>query len=559
MDNKKVNWEILSSKKVEDLDTKKIIEILIKNRGINTSDQKKEFLNPVHPEKFKLNELKISSRDLKKSLERLKIALENKEKVIIYGDYDADGISGTAVLWETLFDLGFDVWPYIPERFLEGYGVNHESVKVLKEKFPKLGVLITVDNGIVAQEDISKIGKLGIDVIVTDHHEKGKEKLKSFSIIHTTQVSGSGVAWIFSREIAKYFKKNTDLDSKLDLVAIGTIADQVSLTGANRSFVKWGLQKLNETNRTGLISLFKKSGLKEGEIGTYEVGYVIAPRINAMGRIEHGIDSLRILCTKSVKRSEELANILENTNQKRQRIVEQVVNHAKKMIAKGYVGKVLILADKSYNEGVIGLAASKLVEEFYKPAIVISKGKQMSKASARSISGFNIIKALREIDDLWENGGGHPMAAGFSILTSNIDKFENRFKKISNTMLTDDILAKTIKIDMNLGFSNINLELIDEISKLDPFGIGNSYPLFMTKNVLVKDAKIIGKDKKHLRLFLQNDNKFIEAIAFNKADSYSKLVKDSLIQIAYSIDKNIWDGREKIQIKVRDIIFSNLL
>jgi len=559
MDNKKVNWEILSSKKVEDLDTKKIIEILIKNRGINTSDQKKEFLNPVHPEKFKLNELKINSRDLKKSLGRLKIALENKEKVIIYGDYDADGISGTAVLWETLFDLGFDVWPYIPERFLEGYGVNHESVKVLKEKFPKLGVLITVDNGIVAQEDISKISKLGIDVIVTDHHEKGKEKLKSFSIIHTTQVSGSGVAWIFSREIAKYFKKNTDLDSKLDLVAIGTIADQVSLTGANRSFVKWGLQKLNETNRTGLISLFKKSGLKEGEIGTYEVGYVIAPRINAMGRIEHGIDSLRILCTKSIKRSEELANILESTNQKRQGIVEQVVTHAKKMIAKGYVGKVLILADKSYNEGVIGLAASKLVEEFYKPAIVISKGKQMSKASARSISGFNIIKALREIDDLWENGGGHPMAAGFSILTSNIDKFEKRFKKISNTLLTDDILAKTIKIDMNLGFSNISLELIDEISKLEPFGIGNYSPLFMTKNVLVKDVKIVGKDKKHLRLFLQNDNKFIEAIAFNKADCYSKLVKDSLIQIAYSIDKNIWDGREKIQIKIRDIIFSNLL
>jgi len=422
-----------------------------------------------------------------------------------------------------------------------------------------LGVLITVDNGIVAQEDISKISKLGIDVIVTDHHEKGKEKLKSFSIIHTTQVSGSGVAWIFSREIAKYFKKNTDLDSKLDLVAIGTIADQVSLTGANRSFVKWGLQKLNETNRTGLISLFKKSGLKEGEIGTYEVGYVIAPRINAMGRIEHGIDSLRILCTKSIKRSEELANILESTNQKRQGIVEQVVTHAKKMIAKGYVGKVLILADKSYNEGVIGLAASKLVEEFYKPAIVISKGKQMSKASARSISGFNIIKALREIDDLWENGGGHPMAAGFSILTSNIDKFEKRFKKISNTLLTDDILAKTIKIDMNLGFSNISLELIDEISKLEPFGIGNYSPLFMTKNVLVKDVKIVGKDKKHLRLFLQNDNKFIEAIAFNKADCYSKLVKDSLIQIAYSIDKNIWDGREKIQIKIRDIIFSNLL
>lgn len=559
MDNKKVNWEVIFDKKNEELNSKKIIEVLLKNRGIKSSDQKKEFLDPIHPNKIKLDKLKINSKDLKKSLNRLKTVLKNKEKVIIYGDYDADGICGTGILWETLFDLGFDVWPYIPERFMEGYGVNFKSVKLLKDKFPNLGVLITVDNGISAAKEIEKINKLGIDVIITDHHEKPATLAKSFSTIHTTLVSGSGVSYIFSREIQKIFAKDKDMDKRLDLVAIGTIADQVPLVGPNRSFAKWGLIKLNETKRPGLLSLFKEAALKEGEIGTYEVGYIIAPRINAMGRIEHGIDSLRILCTKSTKRSVELANILGNVNKKRQKIVDGVVIHARKIISKGDSNKVLILVDESYHEGVIGLAASRLVEEFYKPAIVISKGKTISKASARSIVGFNIIKAIRKLDNLLENGGGHPMAAGFSILTSNIEKFKKEFQKIADKLLTDEILAKKIKIDMKLNFKNIDLDLVDEISKLEPFGIGNYYPLFMTEKVLVSDARIIGKDKKHLKLFLKSDEKYIDAIAFNKADYHSKLPKDKEFEVVYSIDRNIWDGREKLQLKVRDIIFSNQL
>ena len=197
MDNKKVNWEVIFNKNLDNLNSKKVIEILLQNRGIKNATQKKEFLNPIHPEKLTLDKLKISKKEIDKSLERLKKALKNKEKVIIYGDYDADGISGTAVLWETLFSLGFDVWPYIPERFSEGYGINFESVKNLKKQFPNLGVLITVDNGIVATKDVKKINNLEVDVIVTDHHTKATEKLESFSTIHTTDISGSAVAWIF--------------------------------------------------------------------------------------------------------------------------------------------------------------------------------------------------------------------------------------------------------------------------------------------------------------------------------------------------------------------------
>jgi len=553
MDNKKVNWEVIFNKNLDNLNSKKVIEILLQNRGIKNATQKKEFLNPIHPEKLTLDKLKISKKEIDKSLERLKKALKNKEKIIIYGDYDADGISGTAVLWETLFCLGFDVWPYIPERFSEGYGINFESVKNLKEQFSNLGVLITVDNGIVATKDIKKINKLEVDVIVTDHHTKATDKLESFSTIHTTEISGSAVAWIFSREIQKHFSKKKTLDNKLDLVSIGTIADQVSLTGANRSFVKWGLEQLNQTKRPGLKALYKEASLKEGEIGTYEVGYIIAPRINAMGRIEQGIDSLRLLCTKSTKRSLELANKLGRTNLKRQNIVDEVVIHARKILLKDNSKKALILVDKSYHEGVIGLAASKLVEQYYKPAIVISKGKKISKASARSISGFNIINAIRELGDLLENGGGHPMAAGFSILTSNIEKFEKKFQKIADKLLTEEILSRKIKVDMYLNFKDINLKLVDEIAKLEPFGIGNYYPTFITKDVLIQNARVIGKNKKHLKLSLLNNGKYIDAIAFNKAEQFSNLVKGSKIQIIYSVERNIWDGREKLQLRIKEL------
>jgi len=557
MDNKKANWEIIYKKDTDSLNPEKIVDTLLNNRGISSLTQKKEFLNPAHPQNISLVKLKIDTKEVLKAIKRLKTCFKNKEKIIIYGDYDADGIDGTGILWETLYSLGFDVLPYIPERFSEGYGINYESVKILKNKHSNLTLLITVDNGIVAQKEIEKINKLGIDVIVTDHHEKNGEKLNSYSVIHTTLISGSAIAWVFSREIQKSLSKNKELKNKLDLVSIGTIADQVPLIGADRSFVKWGLTELNETKRPGLISLFKEAGLMIGDIGTYEVGYIIAPRINAMGRIEHAIDSLRLLCTKSKERSLELANTLGTINLKRQKIVDEVVAHAKKTLEKDDSKKVLILSDKNYHEGVIGLAASKLVEEFYKPAIVISKGKNISKASARSIYGFNIIKAIRKLDNLLENGGGHPMAAGFSILTKNLKKFETEFQKLSSKLLTKEILSKKIKIDMALNFKDMSIDLIDKISILEPFGMGNFNPVFLTRNVLVKDARLVGRDKKHLRLLLEKDSTVIDGIAFNKADYYFDLEKNKVIDIAYYIEKNIWDGREKIQLKIKDIIFSN--
>src|SRR3990167_623927 len=292
-----MKWEILSKEKIKD--TKDIINILLKNRGIKTKKAQTSFFTPKDPEKISLKELGINETEIKKAIRRIKSAVKSKEKVFVYGDYDCDVVSATAIMWETLHGLGINVLPYIPDRFSEGYGLNIESIKKLKEENSDLGLIVTVDHGIVADKKVNIAAELGIDVIITDHHEPTKIKPKAFATIHTTKISGSGVAWIVSRELG-----NT---SGLELAALGTIADQLSLTGQNRSIVKYGLKKLNETSRVGLLSLFQTSGIQKGNIGTYEVGFIIAPRINAMGRLGHAIDSLRILCTKSKEKALELS------------------------------------------------------------------------------------------------------------------------------------------------------------------------------------------------------------------------------------------------------------
>ena len=256
---------------------------------------------------------------------------------------------------------------------------------------------------------------------------------------------------------------------------------------------------------------------------------------------------------KSIKRSVNLANILGSVNIKRQKIVDEVVIHARNMISKTDSNKVLILAHESYHEGVIGLAASRLVERFYKPAIVISKGKKISKASARSIPGFNIIAAIRKLNHLLQDGGGHPMAAGFSIFTSDIGKFKKEFISIAKKSITEKMLTKKIKVDMSLNFSNFTLGLIDKIAELEPFGIGNSYPTFFTEDVEILELKTVGKENKHLKLVLKKNDKVIDAIAFYFGDLYPKLFKDKKIKVVYSLEKNFWDGREKIQMKIRAI------
>lgn len=557
MNTQSKKWEILNKlpKGKKKITSDDIIDILLKGRGITTAEKKKEFFDPILPERIALRTLGLNKTAIEKGIARIKKAKKNGEKIIVYGDYDADGITGTAILWETLYALGADTLPYIPDRFTEGYGLNQKTITKLKIDYPNLGLIISVDNGIVANKAVSKANELGIDVIITDHHKKGRTIPKAFTIIHTTKIGGVAVAWVFARETRKKLripKSKFQAGDGLDLAAIGVIADQIPLLGPNRSFVKYGLRAINNTVRPGLLSLFKEAAIKKGAIGTYTIGFIVAPRINAMGRLQHAMGALRLLCTKNTAQAEEFAHFLGKTNSERQKIVEEATIHAKRAV-KETMETSIVIVHESYHEGVIGLVASRLVEKFYKPTIVISRGKEISKASARSIPGFNIIDAIRRLEKLLIEVGGHPMAAGFSIKTNNVDKFAKEFDKETKLVLNEELLTRKLKIDLELNFDLLSKKLAETISTFEPTGSGNPAPVFATKGVTVIDARAVGKTGTHLKLKLQENGKLLDAIAFGFGHLSPKLTLGGLIDIAYNLEENEWNGRKNLQLKTRDI------
>jgi single-stranded-DNA-specific exonuclease len=562
-----MNWEILHTCISGKGGVEKIIDILLKNRGITTKKQKEEFFSPKDPSKITLAELGIKKSEMDKALKRIKKAKTENERVVVFGDYDTDGVCAAAIMWEALDTLKIETMPHIPNRFEEGYGINKESIDILLSKYPKLGLIITVDNGIVALDAVTYAKKKGIDVIITDHHQRDKKLPKAFSIIHTDRVSGSTVSWVVAREIRKRFKvPDTRFKNGLglDLVALGTIADLIPLVGVNRSFVIKGLNVLRNTKRPGLDALFQEAKINKGDavyrqgsawqVESYHVGFVIAPRINAMGRMEHAIDSLRLLCTRNKENAYEYAHVLGKTNRDRQDVVEEIVNHALQEAKKKEWSGAIVLSHEEYHEGVIGLAASKLVEKFYRPAIVISKGEKISKASARSISGFNIIEAIRELDDLLEGGGGHPMAAGFSIETKKLNKFVDEFTKISVKLLSQKILTRSLKVDLELKFTQMTYKLLEKLSGFDPTGIGNPTPVFCTKGVTVLNLRTVGRDASHLKLKLESSGVVRDAIGFGMGYLYTKLLTVGKIDVSYNLDVNEWQGNKSIQLKLKDVL-----
>ncbi len=536
-----MKWNILKPEtKGKKLSTDKIIDLLLENRDIK---DKKEFFNSPHPKDLVLKQLGIQEKEVERAVERIKKAIKNKEKIIVYGDYDADGICATAILWEALHSLGANVLPHIPERFSEGYGLNSRSIRKLKTQHPNLGLIITVDNGIVAHEAIKTAKKLGMETIVTDHHQKGKKLPPTRMVVHTTQISGAALAWILARELGQ--------TQRLELAAIGTIADSLSLIGANRSFAKHGLESLNQTERPGLLSILAEAGIRKGNLGVYHVSFIIAPRLNAMGRLAHGLDSLRLLCTKDPLRAQELAHRLGETNRERQKIVEEVVTHARSQVEQ--VEGVIFLAHESYHEGVIGIAASKLVEEHYRPAIVLARGEEFSKASARSIPGFNMIETIHQLDDLLEEGGGHPMAAGFTIRTERLDEFNRKFNQLAKPLLTEEILSKSLKIDCQLPFTAIDNSLLAKILKFAPFGVGNPAPTFVTLGVGVLKARTVGRQNSHLKLKLRQNGRIFDAIAFGFGNLSPKLSLGDQIDIVYTPEENVFNGNKSLELKIKDI------
>lgn len=526
-------------------DLQGIIDLLLKNRGIKTKKDKEEFLNPSTPSKISAKTFGINPRELKKAILRIKKAKKTGERVIVYGDYDADGICGTAILWEALYKFGVNALPYIPERFSEGYGLNVESIKQLKRQDARIGLIITVDHGIVANRKIDIAQDLGIDVIIVDHHEPGKVIPKAKAVIHTKKIAGSGVAWVLSREFDA-------AEEALALVAIGTVADLVPVLGPNRTLLKYGIRELTETKRVGIVALCKEAAIDQSQIGTYQIGFIIAPRLNAMGRLEHAIDSLRLLCTKDASKAEILAQKLGKTNARRQEIVEKTLIHARHQVPSDEGFSLIFLAHEDYHEGIIGLAASRLVEEYYRPAIVASIGKEFSKASARSIPGFNIIEYIQSLNEFLIEGGGHSMAAGFTFETKHLDIVVKRFKELAKEKLTQDLLSPKLKIDCKLDFNQLNLELAGALQSFEPTGIGNPEPNFVTEKVFIEEARLVGQSNQHLKLWLTQPPVF-DAIWFGMGSVYPTLSAQIPVDVVYSLSLDEWQGRKSLRLKIKDL------
>lgn len=543
------SWKILYPKETKKINALEIRKILLENRGIKTKKEAEEFLNPDLA-KVTAKNVGIDAKQLKKGIERVKKAVEKKEKIIIFGDYDTDGITGSAVLWENLRKITAEVMPYIPDRIEEGYGLSIKGIENLLKKYPDTRLIVTVDNGIVAGPAIEFAKEKGIDVIVTDHHVPSKAKLGAHAIIHTLNVCGCAVAFIFAKEILEKIKNINIDESYLELAALATVADLVPLTAFNRTFLKFGLTKLRNTKRLGLIELFKEAQIDPKTLGTYEIGHIIAPRINATGRIGDALDSLRLICTLNPKRAYETAQKLGSTNRERQKMTMDSLNHAKTNL-KIDKQKLLFISHESYEPGIVGLIAGRLVEEFYRPSIVLSVKGKYARASARSIVGFNIIEFIREAGDFLTDAGGHPMAAGFTVETKKILLLQKTLEALAEKKLKGNAFERFIMIDCYLPLKLITEPLYKEIQKFEPFGMKNPKPVFAAKNVVIEDLRMVGQDQKHMKLICSEEDAKFDAIFFRAGETDFKI--GDKVDIAYSVEENSWSGNTKLELRIKAI------
>jgi len=536
---------------------REIVELLLKSRTIKDVDA---FLNPPSPLDLTLKDFGFRKKDISKMMKLLTKIKKNNEMIVVYTDYDADGITGGAVLWETLYLLGFTVMPYVPHRKTEGYGFSKKGIDTVKKEFDPV-LIMSVDHGITAKKEVKYANKMGIDMIVTDHHYRQEDKVpdSAIGIFHIPALSGSSTAYMVAKEIYEYFKvqsSNLKVLEKyfktdyLALAAIGTVADLVPLVGPSRSIVSYGLQAFSKVTRPGIIHILKEAKIENKEIRPYEIGFIIAPRINAVGRLEHAIDALRLLCTTDEKRAYELAHKVGDLNTNRQELVKEQVAEAQIQIKNmKEIPKLIILYADHWHEGVIGLIAGNILQEYYRPTIVMTKGDGFYKASVRSIPGFHVTDFLKTLDSYLINYGGHAAAAGFTLKEEMLDTFLKVAVKKAKEIISDEMLERTMEVDMKIPLSLATKPFVEALDKLAPFGIGNAKPTFVS-DVSVVHAKILGKQRTHLKFQVKDlSGKSFprDMIAFGQADLFKKLSQNQKITVAYNLDMNEWNGRVTVQ------------
>ncbi|PIV08585.1 single-stranded-DNA-specific exonuclease RecJ [Candidatus Roizmanbacteria bacterium CG03_land_8_20_14_0_80_39_12] len=510
------------------------------------------FLKPPHPLTFSLLSLGFE-KELNILFQKLQSCKDKNETVVVYTDYDADGITGGSILWETLHAVGFKVFPYVPHRQSEGYGFSVKGIDAVIEKYhPKL--IISVDHGISAREQVKYASDKGISVIITDHHTKPKLLPTSAkAIIHCPLVSGSGLAYITALDIWHHFDAHNETLKQLfttdflALASLGTIADLVPLTGYSRSIAKYGLRAFSKATKPGIKELLAVSGLSHMEISTYHAGFALAPRINAVGRLSHAIEAVRMLCTKDAVKAKLLAQEAQAHNTTRQKMVDLAVEEAFIAIEKTAVPKLILQKKENWNEGIIGLISSKITERYQRPSIVMTKTEEGWKGSARSVKGFDITAFLRSLK-LLKHIGGHPQAGGFSLTDDQLDEFE---KQINLHMKeVPEPKEWELYVDMDISLSCVSEKLVDALQELTPFGIGNPTPVFQS-SIKVLFVKSMGKKQEHLKFVGQDPverTKQLECVYFSPSDEQKKLIKiGSTISIAYTVDSQYWQGKRQLK------------
>lgn len=536
-----------------------LIKAILKRRGITEPADQKAFL---HPDYFEFKHDPFLFPDMKQAVTRVKKALKQQQKVTIYGDYDIDGMTATVILWESLKKFGLNVETYTPDRFTEGYGLNIEAIEKLAADGTKL--VITVDNGTLSVKEIARAKELGIDVIVTDHHNPSDILPDAVAVLNPKRsdsqypfndLAGCGVAFKLVQACQAEFDGLPEGQEKwlLDLVALGTVCDIVGLVDENRANVYWGLEVLKKTRRVGLRALLLKAGVDLNKVTAETLGFVLGPRLNAAGRLETAEMALELLKTEDNFRAVELAEDLDQLNRERRKVQEDIFMQAVAQVDTN--DPVAIVAGDDWHEGVIGIVASKVVEKFERPAFVMSRGVEFSKASGRSFGEFSMAKVIHHTSSLLEKGGGHLAAGGLTIKTNRIEEWRVEVQAFYKTLkLKDQKNFLYPKPDVELAnFSDINIELVDDLAQLEPFGNSNPRPVFEFKSVLIMNRRVLGRDNNHVKYtFADNEGRKFSALAFSGAGKFTLEPFDinceqQRANILVELTKNEWNGMVSIE------------
>jgi len=539
-----------------------VVARLLVNRGVTTAAAARDFLNPslaaLH-DPFLLP-------DMEPAVERLARAVRGKEKIFVHGDYDVDGITAAALLVRTLRALGATVGYRLPHRRREGYDIKTATVE--RAAAAGAGVIVTCDCGINAVEPVARARELGVDVIVTDHHQLGAEMPPALAIVNPKRpdvaypfrdLAGVGVAFKLAQALVRKLDSNEESFKArfVDLVTLGTVADVVPLLGENRVFVKHGLDAVSSSKKIGIQSLLKVANLAGKPLSTYYLGYVIGPRINAIGRIDDASKALELLLTQDEDQADEIAREMNRHNDERRAQQDRILKEAVSQIETKDLDStlVLVLSAEGWNTGVVGLVAGKIAEMFCRPAIVLNRDEMsgMACGSARSIEGFDLLAGLHHCADLLDRYGGHSFAAGLSLSLANLGEFEAKINAYAAGVIAPEQLMPRITLDAELAPSDITRGLADSIAGLEPFGEGNPEPLFVSRGVKVLDCQRVG-DGSHLRMRVDGDGAGpLSCICFGLGDLENSVELGSRVDLCYSIRLNAFNGVESVQLVVKAI------